>query len=145
MVNAAEINKRVIYGRTADGQVVGRCLVGLTDGGGLVTFQPYCHGRHDFAAMVGAFVTELAGRMNTVMVPTGHITALAGCGWYDDGPRDLTGAFGFLADGAPFRAALAALPVEDLLAELARRFAPLPVGGCKPPSCRCRARPAARA
>ncbi len=129
VVNAAEINKRVIYGRDADGQVVGRCLIGVSDGGGLVTFQPYCHRQLDFAAMVRSFATELARRMNTVMVPTGQLTALAGCGWYDDGPRDLTGAFDFLADGAPFRAALATMPPELLLPELARRFAPLPVGG----------------
>ena len=129
VVDAAEINKRVIYGRDGDGNVVGRCLIGLTDAGGLVTFQPYCHHRCDFTAMIRAFVAELATRMGTLVVPAGTIAPLMGCDWYDDGPRDLTGAFGFLADGAPFRARLATIAPDELLAELTARFAPVPVGG----------------
>lgn len=129
VVNAAEINKRVIYARDPAGAVIGRCLIGLTDAGGLVTFQPYCHDRTDLAAMVRDFVAELAAAMGTMVVPTGRIAPLAGCGWYDDGPRDLTSAFAFLADGAPFLTALTTIAPDDLLAELAARFAPLPVGG----------------
>jgi hypothetical protein len=79
--------------------------------------------------MVRAFVGELARRMGAVVLPTGTITPLSGNEWYDDGPHDLTGAFTFLADGSPFRAALADLPPDRLLAELAARFAPLPLGG----------------
>ncbi len=129
VVNAAEINKRVLYARDPAGAVIGRCLIGLTDAGGLVTFQPYCHDRTDLAGMVRDFVAELAAAMGTMVVPTGRITPLAGCGWYDDGPRDLTSAFAFLADGAPFLTALTTIAPDDLLAELTARFAPLPVGG----------------
>jgi hypothetical protein len=129
VVDAGEINKRVLYGRDGAGAVIGRCLLGLTDGGGIVTFQPYCHARLDFAAMVTTFVGELARRMHTVALPTGAIRPLSGCEWYDDGPHDLTGAFDFLADGSPFRARLATLPPEQLVDELTARFAPLPVGG----------------
>lgn len=129
VVNAADVNKRVIYGRTDDGQVLARCLIGLTDTGGIVTFNCYSHGRLGTATEVAAFIAELAARMGAVVVPRGEIRPLATGRWYDDGPRDLTGAYGFLADASPFRTQLATIAHDALLEHLRAAFAPLPLSG----------------
>ena len=129
VVNAADVNKRVIYGRTDDGRVLARCLIGLTDAGGIVTFNCYSHGRLGTTEEVAAFVAELARQMGAVVVPRGEIRPLAAGRWYDDGPRDLTGAYAFLADGAPFRAELATVPHDAVLEHLRAAFAPLPLAG----------------
>lgn len=129
VMNAADVNKRVIYGRTDAGQVLARCLIGLTDTGGIVTFNCYSHGRLGTAAEVAAFIAELAARMGAVVVPRGEIRPLATGRWYDDGPRDLTGAYGFLDEGSAFRAALATVRHDALLDHLRAAFAPLPLSG----------------
>lgn len=108
LVDAADVNKRVLYGRTREGTVVGRCLLGLTDTGGIVTYHPYCHdARQGFPAAARAFVGELARAMGTRALPAGQVPALLASEWYCDGPEDLTGALAFLAAGSAFRAALA--------------------------------------
>ncbi len=129
VMNAADVNKRVIYGRDDDGRVVARCLIGLTDAGGIVTFNCYSHGRLGTTADVAAFVAELARRMNAVVVPRGEIRPLATGRWYDDGPRDLTGAYRFLADASTFRKQLGTVGHDDLLDHLRAAFAPLPLTG----------------
>lgn len=129
VVNAADLNKRVIYGRGADGAVVGRCLLALTDSGGILAFHPYCHDDRDFTAMVKAFVQALAARMNTVVLPTGAVSTLLDSRWYDDGPEDLTGQFTFLDEDSAFRTALTHLASDAVIPLLTSTFAPLPLGG----------------
>lgn len=130
VINAADANKRVIYGRDDGGAVVARCLLALTDAGDLVAFHPFCYHRElGFAAMVARFAGELARRMGASLVPRGRITPLLAGHWYDDGPVDLTGAFQFLADGSAFRRGLATLEPDALIDELTARFAPLPLEG----------------
>jgi hypothetical protein len=115
IANAADINKRVLYARRG-GSVVGRCLLAITDGFAILTFNPYCHeGALDFAAIVRTFVLELAARMGTRVVPRGYVRVLVARDWYDDGPRDLVGRFGELDEAA---LELAHIDPRDLVARL---------------------------
>lgn len=117
--NAADVNKRVLYARVADGAVAGRCLLALTTGGSILTFHPYCHyGEIDFKAMVSDFAHNLADAMGTRVVPRGDVPTLVARDWYDDGPVDLTGALDALADGSPLRAGLASVAPEALVGHL---------------------------
>ncbi len=127
VVNAADINKRVVYGRV-DGKVVGRCLLAITDDGALVTFAPYAH-TPDFEPALRRFVAALATEMGTRLVPGGTVSPLLHTRWYDDGARDLTGRFEFLHHGSAFRKTLATIQLDALIDELTARFAPLPLGG----------------
>jgi hypothetical protein len=126
--NAADINKRVLYARDTKGKVVGRCLLALTDEGGIVTFYPYTHDEKlKFAEMVRDFVNDLAAKMNTIVVPEGHVQKLVADKWYDDGPEDLTKRFAFLEAGSEFRKSLAAIGPENFVSEIQQAFAPLPI------------------
>jgi len=129
VVNAADINKRVIYARGQDGNVVGRCLLALTDAGGILSFHAYCHDERDFTAHVRTFVQTLAARMRTVILPSGSVSTLLDSKWYDDGPEDLTGQFGFLDDDSPFRRELLSLALDRLIPRVTEVFAPLPLAG----------------
>jgi hypothetical protein len=64
VVNAADVNKRVVYARDKRGSVVGRCLLALGERGELLVFEPYAHDRAlGFSERMGAFVEALAARM----------------------------------------------------------------------------------
>ena len=99
VANAADVNKRVLYARQ-QGRVVGRCLLGLTDAGGLLAFHPYSHGSLDFTAVVTEYLRELAARMGTEVVPRGTLSTILAREWYDDGSRDLVGRFREIYDDA---------------------------------------------
>lgn len=100
LANAADINKRVLYARQ-DGRVIGRCLLAITEGFALLTFNPYCHdGALDFATCVRGFALDLAARMKTCVVALGEVRRLVARDWYDDGPRDLVGRFRALDESA---------------------------------------------
>ena len=127
--NVADVNKRVLYGRDADGKVVARCLLALTAAGGLVAFHRYAHDATlGFDAIVAAFAAELAARMRVVVLPFAEVPRLVSPEWYDDGPVDLGGRFPFLQEGAPFRASLGEIAPGAFVDEAARLFAPLPLG-----------------
>jgi hypothetical protein len=126
VANAADINKRVLYAKDAGGTIRGRCLLALTRQGHLLTFEPYAHDRGgDFASQAGQFVLRLAEAMNTTVAGHGEVERLVAGDWYDDGPRDLTGAFSFLEGGSAFRRGLSEMQPSDLLptleVELGRR------------------------
>ena len=124
VVNAVDINKRVVYGRDEEGAVVGRCLLALTDAGHILAFHPYCH-RADFETMMGRFAAELARRMRTQLVAHGQVTPLLASRWYDDGPHDLTGRHEFLAEHSTFRERLADIAPGDLVAAVEERLGAL--------------------
>jgi hypothetical protein len=126
--NAADVNKRVLYARTQDGVVFGRCLLALTDAGALLGFHPYAHAKRGFDRIVRDFVADLATKMGVSVVPTGRVARLVSTDWYDDGPVDLCGSFAFLAVGSAFRRALPTTPAATFAADLGRAFAPLPLG-----------------
>lgn len=124
--NAADINKRVLYARDGEGRVVARVLLALTGAGGIVTFNPYAHAATvGWAKQVGLFATRLAESMRTIVLPRGEVPKLVSPDWYDDGPRDLTDRFTFLADGSDFRNALATIDPDALVADVGARIAPL--------------------
>ena len=127
--NAADINKRVLYARDPAGKVAGRCLLALTDMGGIVTFNAYAHEVElGFQAIVAEFVRGLAARMRVVAVSSGVVPRLVASDWYDDGPVDLGGRFAFLSDGSAFRASVASAAPAAFLAEARALFDPLPLG-----------------
>jgi hypothetical protein len=89
VVNAAEVNKRVLYARTRDGRVVGRCLLALSGLGELATFAAYCHSSEvPFEQIVADFARALATRMKSRISRRGEIPRLLAPRWYDDGARD---------------------------------------------------------
>ncbi|HEU5060175.1 MAG TPA: hypothetical protein VFU21_26770, partial [Kofleriaceae bacterium] len=124
VVNAVDINKRVVYGRDQAGAVVGRCLLALTDAGHILTFHPYCH-RADFEGMMRGFAAELARRMGTRLAAHGKVTPLLATRWYDDGPHDLTGRHEFLQDSSSFRDRLSDIAPGDLVPALEEKLGSL--------------------
>ncbi|MCA9549724.1 MAG: hypothetical protein KC933_06790 [Myxococcales bacterium] len=90
--NAADINKRILYARTPEGQVVGRCLLALGTAGALHVFKAYCHDtRYRFAEHVGAIARELAASMGVRLDAMGSVERLVAPRWHDDGAHDLAG------------------------------------------------------
>jgi hypothetical protein len=125
--NLVDVDKRVLYARDGQGRVVGRCLLGLTAEGGLVTFHAYRHGTFDFGAMVARFAAELASRMGVLVVTRGTVPLLVASDWYDDGLVDLGGRLPYLQEGSALRKALVDVPIEGLEALLETHLAPLTV------------------
>ena len=119
VTNAADINKRVLYARRGDGAVAGRCLFALTDGGRILTFEPYAHDPGlDFPGLVRAHALALAAAMGTEVVGSGPVSTLVADDWYDDGAHDLVGRFEALAEGSALRASLATIAPAELAARL---------------------------
>jgi hypothetical protein len=86
IANLVDANKRVLYGRTAAGQVVGRCLFALTTHGKIQTFHRYCRSKEDgFAELVDLFAEKLASAMNTTLTQFGRVPCLVSREWYNDG------------------------------------------------------------
>lgn len=123
VVNAAEINKRVLFARDLKGRVLGRCLLALTDAGGMLTFTAYCHEpKLEFGVLAGRFADALAARMGTVVVTSGHVPRLLAHDWYDDGACELSQAMSFLASGSAFREQLKTIAVEEFVPALKAAF-----------------------
>ncbi len=92
IANAVDVNKRVIYGRDASGNVIGRCLIALTSSGQLVRFHAYSHDDGErFNQLIQSFIDELLTEMGAVRAasPT-SVPRLVADRWYDDGavPRE---------------------------------------------------------
>ena len=88
--NLVDANKRVLYAKTDAGQVVGRCLFGLTTQGKLQTFYRYQHCHEDgFALLVNRFAEQLVAEMGTTQTESGQVTCLVAARWYDDGCEPL--------------------------------------------------------
>lgn len=122
-VNAADINKRVLYARDAKGRVLGRRLLCLTTQGALVAFHCYSHDNSwNLGKYSSAFVQRLAEAMGTVAVNRGTVPTLVAGEWYDDGSVDIAGQFDELEEGSDFRTALATIPPEGLAVLIARTF-----------------------
>jgi hypothetical protein len=86
IANAVDINKKVLYGKTEAGRVIGRCLFALTDSGTLLTYHRYAHDPKDgFEGQVDLFAKRLAQAMNTVVASSGPVSTLVAGKWYDDG------------------------------------------------------------
>jgi hypothetical protein len=128
VANAVDVNKQVIYARDNHGQVVGRCLVALTDTGRLLTFNPYCHVPEiGLGELVARFVECLAAELGTQVARGGTVPPLVAPDWYDDGPHDLCHRFRFLDHDSAFRQSLLTLDRAELLPALQSACAPLPL------------------
>ncbi len=126
--NAADVNKQVVYGYNEKGQVVGRCLLALTNEGGIITFEAYTHDpKLEFEEMVRQWVTDLAEQMNTRVLPDGKVSNLVATDWYDDGPRDIAQQFLFLEYSSDFRYELSRIPLDQLVPRLEKEFMPQPL------------------
>ncbi|MCA9256073.1 MAG: hypothetical protein KDA33_10570, partial [Phycisphaerales bacterium] len=126
--NAADVNKKTLYGRDDKGRIVARCLFAVSDHGGLLVFNPYCHITDiDFCGYVRRLANDLARRMNTVVVPRGQTSALVAEDWYDDGPRDVCDRFDCLKDGSTFRKRLLDVDPGGVRRLVEAAFAPLPI------------------
>lgn len=102
--NWVDANKKVLFARSLKGKVLGRCLLGLTQNGHILCFNPYCHDEGlGFPKMVADEVTRLAREMGTTVVAGGIVPTLVGPRWYDDGPMDLSGNLAMLEEESPFR------------------------------------------
>lgn len=124
VTNAADINKRVLYARRADGKVAGRCLFALTDGGRILTFEPYAHeSRIEFERIVRDHALALAARMKTEVVGSGTVSTLVADEWYDDGARDLVERFPALGADSALRKELATIDPAALGARLVEALA----------------------
>jgi hypothetical protein len=92
LVDAADVNKRVLYARADSGAIVGRCLLALTAEGDLITYHPYCHEVRDgFPEQARRFVEDLVRAMNTTVAASGEVPTLLAGDWYCDEPEDLLG------------------------------------------------------
>ena len=90
VTNAVDINKRVVYGKTESGNIIGRCLFALNDDGHILTYHRYAHDSDDkFAESVDHFATELASAMNSRLTDRGTVASLVAKEWYDDGANGI--------------------------------------------------------
>jgi len=117
VVNAIDINKRVLYLRSGQGDVAGRCLFAIGEAGTILAYRPYCHDSTvNFDQIVARFASDLAADMGTAVSHTDRVAALVAPEWYDDGAYDLGNSIA--GDQSPLRAMLQAVAAEDLIASL---------------------------
>lgn len=104
VVNAADLNKRVLFLRDARGEVIARRLLGLRDDGAVVAFRTYQ--RDDDGSRQGvmdAAVTALAAVLGLPVVPTGEVRPILAPDWYHDGVS-LVGAPRWPTEEQPYQA-----------------------------------------
>lgn len=125
VTNAVDINKRLLCAWDAKGVMVARCLLALTDHGGLLTFHAYAsQAQAQFAELAAAYVDDLVLLMNTVVVSRGEVQSLVAPEWYDDGPRQLPAGSSALHDGSDLRKTLPQLEPVQLVPTLEAALAP---------------------
>jgi len=123
VVNAIDINKRILYGRDGKGDVIGRCLFAIGDADTVVAFRPYSHGaKLQFEEHVQQFANELANEMGTVVSHSDHVSAVVGPRWYDDGAHDLGNSI--TSDNSRARVAVRRATEQSLLADLETALSP---------------------
>ena len=130
VANAIDINKQVVYARDERGVVVGRCLLALTDAGGILVFHPYCHDPGlGFDEVMVEFAGRLAAQMQTMLVSKGRVSSLVAPDWYDDGPQTVDVSFDCLQPGSALRQSLLSIAPDALKPTLRQAFAPQPLNG----------------
>lgn len=86
VANAADINKRVLYFFDTEGNVLGRCLLAISDQGQLLRFYLYSHLPSEaINTCLQAFMSELVQQMGAQLGLTGTVAKLLAANWYDDG------------------------------------------------------------
>ena len=117
--NAVDINKQVLYGKTEDGQVVGRCLFALNQQGRILTYHRYHRDPEDgFELLVDRFADQLADRMRTRRASRGKVSRLVSSRWYDDGAMNLSNSIDWEAQEGPLAEILKASGTDEFLDRL---------------------------
>lgn len=93
LANASHTNKAVLYVRDASRKIVGRKLLAISRGGGLLGYHTYCHWNHGKARRmlldaVGRFCGSWARDMRIPLANEGESQELGNHFWYDDDPED---------------------------------------------------------
>lgn len=87
---ALDANKRVVYGKTSEGKIIGRRLFALTDQGLIQGFRAYFHDKEDgFEQASDEFAQKLAASMGTFLTTQSDISRLVLKHWYNDGARKI--------------------------------------------------------
>lgn len=85
---ALDLNKRVVYAKTASGRVVGRQQLSWTDQGGLVCHTPYpLHTSDELTALFAEYDTRFAAALNVTLDDADYtVSCVLSSACYDDGP-----------------------------------------------------------
>ncbi|WP_144391541.1 hypothetical protein [Pleionea sediminis] len=126
--NIVDINKRVIYGKSSDGKVIGRVLIGLMPSGGVKVFNIYAHHSEDeFKDNVLIYIKNWIAQAGFTLTTLGEIPTVVANEWYDDGSIDLDNTVPCLEKDSEFRKRLANISPENLEQEMELQLKPLPV------------------
>ena len=128
--NAVDVNKKVLYGKSADGKIIGRCLFALNDSGDILTFHRYQHDESSgFKDAVGRYLKNLTSKMQNDVSTDTNVSSLVSLRWYHDSANpELAGLFdsnSSLAEAfekAPAHGKLAVLLANVPRVKLIRRF-----------------------
>jgi len=122
VANVADINKRIVYLKNENQQIMGRCLFALNTQGHLLNFFSYSHqGEKFIKSAVDEFADDLAQQMGTVRASKGPVKTLVADEWYDDGAELFTNASPDFIKDSLFKKQLLTLPLyqtEKLINEL---------------------------
>ncbi len=125
VANYIDVNKQVLFCRDEKNRVLGRCLMALTDDGGLLLFFPYSHDKSiDFPTLAKQFGEKLAKQLKAMITKDGQVATLASRQWYDDGPRDLSHSFPCLDKNSAFRRNIPDMTAKTFLKTLERDLQP---------------------
>jgi hypothetical protein len=117
--NAVDINKQVLYGKTSDDQVIGRCLFAINHQGRILTYQRYHRDPQDgFDLLVDQFADHLARQMGTQRASRGRVAKLVSSGWYDDGPSELPQAIDWDQQDGPLADILKKCDAQEFVPQL---------------------------
>ena len=123
IANAIDINKRVVYGKSVDGRIIGRCLFTLTDDGKILTFHRYAHNPSDhFPSAVDEFAIRLANAMNTTVASQGSTPRLEATRRYDDGIVPIGSTLDVSAPDSRVRTILRSSDLDAIISELENFF-----------------------
>jgi len=115
--NAVDVNKKVLYGKTADGKVIGRCLFALNNSGNVLTFHRYQHEeKSGFKEAVGRYLENLTIKMNNEVSTEAKVSSLVSRRWYHDAAEEVEASL-FDSTGPLFEA-FSRAPVERKLTVL---------------------------
>jgi len=121
--NAVDVNKRVVYGKTEDQKVIGRCLLALTDQGRVLVYRQYAHEKtSQFEQGVEQFSRELVQAMGTELSSAGKVSMLLAQRWYDEGPQPLAERRDFAARLQGIEARIEQMTAEEVWGALVESF-----------------------
>ena len=83
IANAVEANKRVLYAE-ANGKIVGRKLIAISDEGHIVQFRTYYASDFALDEPFEQFIADLGSRMGGQLAQYGNVEKLLCSAWYDD-------------------------------------------------------------